>query len=319
MVINFIGNYAGSYTSEKADEDHLSYEMEAVGHVVRKIPRDEWREHVINGQSYPNIPNDLVADINIVAKWNGFDNGKYIQYLRDVSHAPVFYWVWDYMQGEPWHMEMVKAADLYIANDVFSGHYRGLKNCYYFPFDVSSRDFDSVPSEQIRDVAFFGSWIPQGDRQEWLQEINKHIPVDIFSWNYQDWPSEFTAHPAVYGKDFALEVAKTKICLGFSVHPNTWGYWSNRTGKILSCGGFLLYQYAPGMELLLREGVVYFSSPQEAVEKIKYYLENEHERNLIASLGYIQGRDRFTSYERVKDLMILVERFLKKGNTVWNL
>ncbi len=293
--------------------------MEALGHEVRRLPRDEWREHVTTGSTFPNIPTDLTADISIVAKWNGFYDGRFARTLGSRSGSPVFLWVWDYMQGEDWHMEMVKASDLYIANDVFSGQYRGLQNCYYFPFDVSDDKFVKVGFERIRDVAFFGSWISQGNRQEWLQLINKEVPVTIFSWNYQDWPKEFDVHPAVYGDEFASEVAKTKICLGFSVHPNTWGYWSNRTGKILTVGGFLLYEYAPGMELFLRDGAVYFSSPQEAIEKIDYYLENEKERLAVTQRGHRIGRDRFTSKERIKDLMILIDRYLKKGNATWSL
>ena len=319
MTINFIGSFTTGYVGERSDECHLADEMEALGHEVRRIPRDEWREHVITGETYPNIPSDLTADINIVAKWNGFYDGSFANTLKSRSGAPVFYWVWDYMQGEDWHMEMVKASDLYIANDVFSGQYKGLQNCYYFPFDVSSKDFDAVEADKVRDVAFFGSWIPQGHRQEWLTKINKEFPVTVFSWNYSEWPKEFDVYPAVYGKEFALEVAKTKICLGFSVESDCWGYWSNRVGKTLACGGFLLYEYAPGMELLLREGVEYFSTPEEASAKIRFYLQNEEKRQLVASLGYMQGRDRFTSEERVKDLIILIERYLKKGNTVWKI
>lgn len=316
MTINFVGSFSTGYVGERSDESHLADEMEALGHVVRRLPRDEWREHVIDGGVYPNIPSDLTADISIIAKWNGFYDGRFAKRLTSVSGAPVFYWVWDYMQGEDWHMEMVKASDLYIANDVFSGQYRGLQNCYYFPFDVSSKEFDRIESDYVRDVAFFGSWIPQGHRQEWLKEINKEVPVTIFSWNWQEWPKEFEAHPAVYGEEFAKEVGRTRICLGFSVNPNTWGYWSNRVGKTLTVGGFLLQEYAPGMELFLRDGVTYFSSSYEAIEKIKHY---QDWIGVPSEKGYVMGRNRFTSEERVKDLMILVDRYLKKGDTVWQI
>ena len=328
MRVNFVGNYQSGYVSESADEAHLAREIEALGHVVRRLPRDEWRENVISGKEFPNIPVDLKADINIIAKWDGFYDGRFVSNLKERSEAPVFYWVWDYMQGEPWHMEMVKECDLYLGNDVFSGQYDRLKyevsgwvdNLYYFPFDVTDGIFDCQLHNQGFNVSFFGSWIPQGDRQEWLKKINKEVPINVFSWNYRDWPKEFTrTNPAVYGNNFSAAVSQTKICLGFSVNPNTWGYWSNRTGKTLSVGGFLLQQYAPGMELFLRDGVAYFSSPEEAVEKIKYYLENPDQREIVAKRGYEIGRDRFTSKERVKDLMILADRFIKKGNSVWYL
>jgi hypothetical protein len=317
MRINFVGSFTTGYVGERSDECHLADEMQALGHVVRRLPREEWREYVLTG-SNPSIPSDLGADANVIAKWDGFYDGSFARTLKTRSEAPVFYWVWDYMQGEDWHMEMVKASDLYLANDVFSGQYKGLQNCYYFPFDVSDKQFGKLGEEKVRDVAFFGSWIPQGHRQEWLKEINKEIPITVFSWNYQEWPKEFDAHPAVYGNEFSKEVNKTKICLGFSVNPSTWGYWSNRTGKTLTVGGFLLQEYAPGMELFFQDGIAYFSSPKEAIEKINYYLTNETERMNVSQAGYRIGRERFTSKARIGDLMILIERYIKKGST-WNL
>jgi spore maturation protein CgeB len=76
-------------------------------------------------------------------------------------------------------------------------------------------------------------------------------------------------------------------------------------------GGFLLYRYVPGMELFLRDGCEYFSSIDEAVDKIHYYLEHEDERELIADRGHQIGREKFTSEARVKELMILIDRYLK--------
>lgn len=320
MTVNFIGSFTTGYVGETSDESHLAYEIEALGHVVRRLPREQWRDYVINsGQS--SISDDgLEADFNIIAKWDGFSDGSFANTLRIKSGAPVFYWVWDYMQGEDWHLATVHASDLYLGNDVRSGAYKNFNNCYYFPFDVSDRKFDKTSQDKIRDVAFFGSWIPQGHRQQWLVEINKRIPITIFSWNYQNWPMDFKERKqAVYGNGFVSEVARSRICLGFNVEPNCWGYWSNRIGKTLTVGGFLLQEYAPGMELFLRNGVAYFSSPQEAVEKIRYYLEYEEERLEIAERGYQIGRERFTSRARIKDLLVLAERFIKKGDSVWSL
>jgi hypothetical protein len=320
MKVNFIGSFTTGYVGEVSDESHLAYEIEALGHAVRRVSRDQWRETVIDGKTHPSFTSDFKADFNIIAKWDGFYDGSFVNQLRVLSGAPVFYWVWDWMQKEPWHMEMVKASDLYLGNDVRSGAYKDFSNCYYFPFDVSNRHFDKVEADKIRNVAFFGSWIPQGNRQKYLQEINASIPISIFSWNYKDWPLEFKdTHPAVYGNYFAKEIAQTKICLGFSVHPHTWGYWSNRVGKILTTGGFLLYEYAPGMELFLRDGADYFSSPDEAIDKIRYYLLHEDEMVKIAQRGYQIGRERFTSKERIKDLLILAERYVKKGDAVWKI
>jgi hypothetical protein len=317
MTINLIANFQTGYVGEVGDANHLAREMEALGHTVKRVPQDIWREYVRGSmdESWKDrLP--IKANISIICKWHQFD-------AIDISalkpFAPVFYWVWDYMQYEPWHLNMVRTADLYLGNDVRSGEYDGAKNCYYFPFDVADGEIPQIKNPKIYDVAFFGSWIDQGNRQKWLTEINKTNPITVFSWNYQDWPKEFDARPAVYGEAFNREVSQSKIVLGFSVEANCWGYWSNRVGKTLLAGGFLLQQYAPGMELFLRDGVEYFSNIEEAREKIDHYLIAESERQAVVDRGLDLAHERFSSKERVKDLMILIERYLKKGDIEWQI
>ena len=323
MIINFVGNFQTGYVGEQADQVHLAREMEALGHIVRRVPQDIWREYVLgsNEASWQDkLP--IQADINIITKWDKFYDGRFIHELQTLSKAPVFYWCWDYMydNGFPeWHEENVITSDLYLGNDVRCGKYTFTKNTYYFPFDVADGDLPQFQNkEKIYNVVFFGSCIPQGDRIAWLTEINKTHPVKIFSWNWQEWKDKgFDAEPAIYGIEFNKKVAESKIVLGFSVNPDTWGYWSNRVGKVLLAGGFLLYQYAPGMELFLRDGMEYFSSIEEANEKINYYLNNELEREQVASRGHHIAMDRFTSRARVEDLVILAHRFIKTKGKGW--
>lgn len=312
LKINFVGSTTTGYIGEVSDETHLVRELRNLGHEVNFVPRDQWKAFV-DGQK----PNDdwvlpIEADINILCKWHHFNDPKYIGELYLRSNAPVFYWVWDFMRREDWHMKLVKACNLYISNDVYSGDYDGMDNCHYFPFDVAD---GSLPVEEMwnktYDVVFFGSYLLRGDRVEWLREINKTHPVKVFSWNYQKWQEDgFDASPAVYGEEFCRAIAQSRIVLQFSVNDHCWGYWSNRVGKVLTTGGFLLTRYAPGMELFLRDGVEYFSSIEEANKKIAYYLEHEDERNKIAKRGFEIGRDRFTSAKRVKELEVLIYRYL---------
>lgn len=319
MKINFVGNFNAGYVGEVGDATHLVREMRDQGHTVKEVPQDIWKAFVDGEYDIgwkDKLP--MKADVNIICKWHHFNDGKYIEKLREASSAPVFYWVWDYMwdQGFPdWHMKLLEECDLYLGNDVRSKYYGGLPNCYYFPFDVAD---GSIPRHQRKDkkyeVSFFGSWIGQGDRRVWLEAIKDYIPLKVFSWNWQDWPKGFDASPAVYGDEFNKAVAESKIVLGFSVAPSTWGYWSNRVGKTLLAGGFLLYQYAPGMELFLRDGVEYFSTIEELKEKIDFYLLGDTERETIASRGRQMAEERFSSSARVKDLTILMERYLTNHN-----
>lgn len=316
MKINIVGSQTTGYVGEIADELLIANAFQRLGHKVNHIPRDIWKAYTDgyavqeNWKQYLDV---MDADINIVCKWHHFNDPKYISFLRQESKAPVIYWTWDYMDyDDNFHTVMALEADLFLTNDIH--HADGVKGMY-FPFDAADDHINRIENvEKTKNVVFFGSHFKKGDRIDWIKEINKIHPIEIYSWNYQEWQKEgLVAYPAVYGDEFSQIVAQSKVILQFSVNDHCWGYWSNRVGKVLTLGGFLLARYAPGMELFLRDGVEYFSDTGEANQKIAFYLEHDDLRQKIADKGYKIGRDRFTVIERVKDLQILIERFLLHG------
>lgn len=329
MIINFIGNYQNGYVGEEADQVHITREMEALGHTVQRVPQDIWREYV-RGERNPDWESKLPikADINFITKWHHFYDGSFVIKLREMTGAPVFYWVWDYMEdnGIPqWHILMAKSSNLYLTNEYgIKNKYRSygevLKNMYYFPFDVCDGDIPIYrPIKKEYDVVFTGSYLGQGHRIEYLKTINSVVPVTIFSWNYEEWQKQgFTAYPALYGSAYNELIAKSKVVLGFSVNPDCWGYWSNRVGKVIRAGACLLYEYAPGMELGIGDAADYFSSTKEAIEKIHFYLSHEDDR-MKQEVKSHEESYRFTSAYRVKQLMIMAERYIKTGGKTWNI
>jgi hypothetical protein len=314
MRINFIGNYQNGYVGEVSDESHLARELENLGHTVIKVPRDQWKA-LCDGESAQDdwvLPEK--ADINIIAKWHHFNDEKYVKALKIVSSAPVFYWVWDFMldpKFPEWHLKMAQSADLYLSGELgLATHYRnnGVR-FYYFQMDVCD---GTIPvgkgQDKVHDVIFTGSYLGQGDRIEYLTKIKEVLgdKLEIFSWNYEEWEKRgFNASPAVYGIDYNVVVSQSKIVLGLSVEPHCFGYWSNRVGKVITAGGFLLQQYAPGMEQFLpHEGVDFFSSPEEAIKKIKAYLDIDYWAE------YSRDKYKFTSSAKAEQLTILMERYL---------
>jgi len=311
--INFIGNTQVGMTGEIADEVLLVNSLRKHKQIVNFIPRDVWREHCrgeVNEEWNQYL--DLKSDINIICKWHAFDDRMYISKLREESGAKVLYWVWDWMDGFPHsHKDVVLESDLYLGNDVMHPQYDFIPNKYYFPFDVADENISPQVLPKQYDVTFFGSCIGQGLRKDWLPKIAEYCSLKVFSPNSQDWLSfGLDAEPAVWGDDFATKVAESKIILQFSVDDSTWGYWSNRVGKVLTLGGFLLAHYAPGMELFLRDGVAYFNTIEECKQKISYYLNHDSARQKIAARGFLIGRERFTIDARIRDLLILIERLI---------
>ena len=327
LTINFVGlfNQPG-YVGELSDETHIARELEKLGHTVNRVQRDIWKAYV-DGDYDPSWDLPIKADINLIAKWHHFDKPEYIQRLKEVSRAgmpssntegAVFYWIWDYMPNPDipgWHRAMAIEADLYLSGEagIFDQYRAFGARPYYFQMDVCDGDIPTFNNlEKVYDVVFTGSYLGQGHRVEWLKKINEQIPVTIFSWNPEEWiEAGFEqVYPAVYGEEYNKVISQSKIVVGFSVEPNCWGYWSNRVGKVLRAGGFLLQEYAPGMEIQLPYCVQYFNSPDEAIGKIKAFLEPK-------SPSKFHNHEEFTSKYKIRKLAILMERYLEGDPTKW--
>lgn len=327
MNILFIGNYALGPGGEPADETHIVRELELQGHTVYRVPRDEWREYVIEGfpkEKY-KVPENITVDIAIICKWHHFYSGLFIESIKDKYKCPVFYWVWDYMEGnsvDDWHMKMAKEADLYLSGEIGLAHYYHNNDIkfYYFQFD-STDEFPRMHSnEKLYDVVFLGSCTNQNGRLDLLKEINKRVKIQIFAPDYEQWRKEgFSAAPPAYGWDFNRIISKSKIVLGTSAGANCFGYWSNRVGKVLGAGGFLLQKFTPGMETVIGPACEYFSTPDEAIEKIHYYLNNEGAREKVISNNILLNPSRWYSSFKVQQLIILLERYLKGDHKEWML
>lgn len=320
MIINFVANYEAGMSGESADETHLASSLESLGHTVRRIQRDEWREHVISGKKFPSIKEDMRSDINLIAKWHHFYDGSFIRHLRHISGSPVFYWVWDSLDlGIDWHREMAQEADLYLSGELgrIKDFYNYNIRFYYFQMDI----VDELPIyHSLRkefDVLYLGTCDNQNGRVDLLKEINRSIPIDVFGSNWEEWQKQgFRAYPAVFGQQANEVIAKAKIVLGTSCDPHLWGYWSNRVGRVLYAKGKLLQQYTPGMENYLHDFVEYYSSAKEAIEKINAMFEDGYlwkQRGLYDNVSW-------TSKRKMKDLCILIERYLKEDNgKAWQL
>jgi spore maturation protein CgeB len=83
-------------------------------------------------------------------------------------------------------------------------------------------------------------------------------------------------------EDYAREIATSKIVVNTQTMP-TRIQLKGRVSQVISCGTFLLEQDNHESRKYL-EGVpvVFWSQKDELVEKIKFYLENDAERERIA-------------------------------------
>jgi hypothetical protein len=88
----------------------------------------------------------------------------------------------------------------------------------------------------------------------------------------------------------------------------------NRVFEVTLSGGFLLTEYAPGLENYFEIGreIECFETAQEAAEKIQYYLKHPEEREQIAERGYLRAQREYTGQVQFNKVFREIENDLCK-------
>jgi spore maturation protein CgeB len=81
-----------------------------------------------------------------------------------------------------------------------------------------------------------------------------------------------------------------------------------RTFETTGCGTFLLTNYTPGLEKLFDIGkeIVVYNNLEDLDNKVKYYLDNNEEREYIALAGYNRVKRDHTYFKRSEKLIKII-------------
>ncbi len=82
-----------------------------------------------------------------------------------------------------------------------------------------------------------------------------------------------------------------------------------RIFEALSTGSFLLTNWIPTLGDLFEDGkhLVTYKTLEEMVEKAKYYLEHEDEREAIAKAGYEEFVSKHTYKHRIEKILEIIK------------
>lgn len=153
------------------------------------------------------------------------------------------------------------------------------------------------------DISFIGQ--PYGKRAVFIEKLKKEgIIVNLWGFGTPNGRTTTEGMIDIFNR--------SKINLNFSgSFRNKFKFWEKRRDQIKArhfeipgCGGFQLSSYIKDISnyLLPDEDIVLYEDYTDLLRKIKYYLDNDTERERIASNGYKKVLENHTYEKRFKEI-----------------
>jgi hypothetical protein len=184
--------------------------------------------------------------------------------------------------------------------------------CYLaFGYDATLH-FPEQPANEAEwarfgsDIAFLGGC--DRDRVPYLNPLAQaeDLRVGLYGGYYGFTPALKRRHLGMaYGRDYRLALGGTKVALCLVRKANADGHVM-RTYETPACGAFLLAERTVDHEEIFREGqdAAFFSSPDEMLDKTRFYAANCAARKKIAECGYNRVVKAGNSYaDRLRTLL----------------
>ncbi len=163
-------------------------------------------------------------------------------------------------------------------------------------------------------VGFVGDY--ESERAQLMFYLAKcGIPIRIWGTNWErkcklHHPNMMIEGKSLYGDDYAKAICAFDINLAFLRKINR-DLQTQRSIEIPACGGFMLAERTNEHLELFGEGreAEFFSTKEELLEKVRYYLDHEDERKRIA----LAGRERclksgYSYHERIKEMFRVIDK-----------
>ena len=160
----------------------------------------------------------------------------------------------------------------------------------------------------VHAVVFIGA--KEQDRLEHLLYLAEHgIQVHIYGWVIKE-PNPLHDNIIIhnrflYEEEFSAALGCSKIALNFLRKMNR-DLQTSRSIEIPAVRGFMLAERTDEHMQLFKEGkeAEFFSSKEELLEKVNYYLQHDQERLAIAKAGYERCfKDSYTFENRMQGIL----------------
>lgn len=241
--------------------------------------------------------------------------------FRDLQARGVYNVLWHPDETLPeWLPPLAKASDLFCTQyKGMTDTYRaaGIQNLGWLLDGITASffEYDEITAEEREKYACEVVTIGTVDRipeyRKRLYALNRLIreKFDVLWWgrrmsfrrnSLRDWFSpgrRAWGRAKVWNDTFAKACHCAKIFLSLPRCPDVSGGLSNRAFWVTGIGAFTLTLYKQGIEEFFEPGkeIVVFHDEDEMVEKVRYYLEHDDEREAIAKAGQRRTLGQYTN------------------------
>jgi spore maturation protein CgeB len=176
---------------------------------------------------------------------------------------------------------------------------------FYLPPDMATRD-----DRMAMALMYLGPKITSMERTRLLKALGERYPVDIYT-NSDTSMLPLSNHGAVKThSEMPLVFATSDINLNMTAKSIRSGI-PLRVFDVLGCGGFLLTNYQPEFAdyFTIGEDFDIYTSEEDLLEKVEYYLSHEKERKEIAANGQNTVRQCHTFHQRMAEMIDIAFSF----------
>ena len=247
----------------------------------------------------PGIQSDHLIPLGTFDKWGKWDLHFEADWGEDalkgllpytpvpIPHPSVF-WSSDTHLGYEWRLEKAKRTDFNFvcqkrAQEDFK---REGVDSIWMPHAVEPQAYPFIPSVKKYDVCFIGH----------MNSENRIEALDTF----------FKAFPNFYYGQRLFEAAAEKYCqskivFNISIKDDI----NMRCFEAMSTKSLLLTNWLPTLGDLFEDGkhLVTYKTMDEAIDKAKYYIEHDSEREAIAQAGFDEVRAKHTFVHRARQVL----------------
>lgn len=174
----------------------------------------------------------------------------------------------------------------------------------FLPHAAEPKAYPNISIIKKYDVGFVGHVQNEAN-------YNGITRVDALDRLFKEFPNFYygSRHPAFPDKNMFEDAAKkfslSKIVFNISIKDDI----NMRVFEALSTGSFLLTNWIPTLGELFEDGkhLVTYKTLDEMIEKARYYLEHDDERERIAQEGYNEFINKHTYNHRIKHILKIIE------------